>query len=428
MFAEDELKQLEYCHNLVSQVKPEKEQIIEYGSSQVMLIARFIQDITMNINQHGASFAQQYILQKGLKVFGKQGHEASKKEIGQLHKRMCFAPLKVKDMKPSERKKAQMGLMFLTEKRDKSVKGRMVYNGKPTREWLSREDAASPTAALESIMITAVIEAKEQRDVMTCDIPNAFIQALLPKKDLGEDRVVMKITGVLVDMLVDINPKLYRPAVVLENRKKVLYVEVLKAIYGMLKAALLWYKTFRRELEDIGFIFNPYNPCVANKKVQGSQQAILFHVDDLKLSHKMKWVNDRFKKLLNSKYGNHGKVTATHGKVHDYLGMELDYRKRGELKINMTKYVENMINDFPVKLGKKGIVADSLFNLGTGAKLDTKRSEIFHTFVAKGLFLCKRARPNIQQAIWVLGTRVKDLNQADWEKLMSYEVFERHQE
>jgi hypothetical protein len=64
--------------------------------------------------------------------------------------------------------------------------------------------------------------------------PNAFIQALLPKKDPGEDRVVMKITGVLVDMLVDINPEFCGPALVLENRKKVLYVEVLKAIYGML--------------------------------------------------------------------------------------------------------------------------------------------------------------------------------------------------
>jgi hypothetical protein len=73
-------------------------------------------------------------------------------------------------------------------------------------------------------------------------------------------------------------------------------------------------------------------------------------------------------------------------------------------------------------LGKKDVAktpaADSLFNLGTGAKLDTKRSEIFHTFVAKGLFLCKRARPDIQQAILVLCTRVKDPNQADWEKLM----------
>jgi hypothetical protein len=59
-----------------------------------------------------------------------------------------------------------------------------------------REDAASPTAALESIMITGVIEAKEERDIMTCDIPNAFIQALQPKRDPGEDSVVMKITGV----------------------------------------------------------------------------------------------------------------------------------------------------------------------------------------------------------------------------------------
>jgi hypothetical protein len=300
-FAEDELKQLEYCHNLVCQVKPEEERIIEYGSCQAMLIARFIQDIRMNVNQHGASFAQQYMLQKGLKVFGEKGHDALKKEIDQLHRRTCFAPLKVKEMKPSKRKKAQMGLMFLTEKRDKTVKGRMVYNGKPTREWLSREDAASPTAALESIMITGVIKAKEGREVMTCDIPNAFIQALLPKKDSGEDRVVMKITGVLVDMLVDINPKLYGPAVVLENRKKVLYVEVLKAIYGMLEAALMWYKTFRKDLEDIGFVFNPYDPCVANRKVQGSQQTILFHVDDLKLSHKTKAVNDRFEKWLNKK-------------------------------------------------------------------------------------------------------------------------------
>jgi hypothetical protein len=160
------LKQLEYCHNLVSQVKPTEKQTIEYGSNQAMLIARFIQDITRNVSECGASFAQQYILQKGLKVSGNKGHKALKKEIDQLHRRTCFVPLKVKEMKPSKRKNTQMALMFLTEKRDKSVKGRMVYNSKPTREWLSRKDAAtSSTAALESIMITGVINEKEERDI-----------------------------------------------------------------------------------------------------------------------------------------------------------------------------------------------------------------------------------------------------------------------
>jgi hypothetical protein len=211
-FAEDELRQLVYCHNLVAQVKPDEDKIIKYGSNQAMLIARFIQDTTMNVIKHGVSFAQQFMLQKGLKVFGRKGHNASIKEVDQQHKRMCFAPLKVKEMKPSKRKKAQIALMFLTEKRDKSVKGRMVYNGKPMREWFSQEDAASPTTTLERIMITGVIETKEERDVMTCDIPNAFIQVYLPKKEPGENRVVMKITGVLVNMLVDINPELYSPA------------------------------------------------------------------------------------------------------------------------------------------------------------------------------------------------------------------------
>jgi hypothetical protein len=47
----------------------------------------------------------------------------------------------------------------------------------------------------------------------------------------------------------------HKPRIIWASRsfgepKEVLYVEVLKAIYGMLEAALLWYKTFRKDLED----------------------------------------------------------------------------------------------------------------------------------------------------------------------------------
>ena len=193
-------------------------------------------------------------------------------------------------------------LMFLTEKRDKSVKGRMVYNGKPTREWLTREDSASPTAALESIMLTAVIDAHEGRDVMCADIPNAFIQAEMPDISDGEERVTMKITGVLVDMLVQLSPEIYGPYVVFEKQRKVIYVQVLKAIYGMLQAALLWYNKFRQELEKEGFEFNPYDPCVGNRMKNGSQHTIRFHVDDVMSSHINPKVNDDFDKWLQAKY------------------------------------------------------------------------------------------------------------------------------
>jgi hypothetical protein len=96
--------------------------------------------------------------------------------------------------------------MFLGEKRDGTVKGRMVYNRNPTIIWLSREDSASPTAALESIMLTSVVDAHEEGNVMTCGIPNAVIQALMPEVKDGNKRVMMKNTGVWVVMLVKLKP------------------------------------------------------------------------------------------------------------------------------------------------------------------------------------------------------------------------------
>ena len=59
-----------------------------------------------------------------------------------------------------------------------------------------------------------------------------------------------------------------------------------------------------------------------------------------------------------------------------------------------------------------------LFNEGQGKKLDQDRADAYHTMVAKALFLCKRARPDIQPTIAVLCTRVKSPNEADWAKLV----------
>ena len=64
----------------------------------------------------GASFGQQYILQTGLKVFGKEGRDAASKEIDQLHQRSCFQPIEVASLTKEERRKAQDAIMFLTEK------------------------------------------------------------------------------------------------------------------------------------------------------------------------------------------------------------------------------------------------------------------------------------------------------------------------
>jgi hypothetical protein len=132
-------------------------------------------------------------------------------------------------------------------------------------------------------------------------------------------------------------------------------------------------------------------------------------------------VNDEFGKWLNQKYGNYGEVKAVQGKVHEYLGMTLDFTHRGKLIVNMRDYVAGMTDDFSIGIGQMieiTPVADDLFSAPTGLLLDLKHKEEFHTMVAKALLLCKRARPNIHTTISVLCTRVKAPTESDWKRLI----------
>ena len=76
---------------------------------------------------------------------------------------------------------------------------------------------------------------------------------------------------------------------------------------------------------------------------------------------------------------------------------------------------------FPSNIGgdkEDHAAAPDLFSESKGATLDEPRKQAYHTFVAKGLFACKRARPDIHPAIAVLCTRVKEPKENDWKKLL----------
>ena len=95
-------------------------------------------------------------------------------------------------------------------------------------------------------------------------------------------------------MMVRIDPALYREYVSYSaNGVPMLYVRLPKALYGMLRAALLFYKRLRSTLEEMGFEINPYDPCVANMMVEGGQITVCWHVDDLKISHRDEAINSK---------------------------------------------------------------------------------------------------------------------------------------
>ena len=110
-----------------------------------------------------------------------------------------------------------------------------------------------------------------------------------------------------------------------------------------------------QEIQE-GFRSTGFQVQQANWKVKGSQHTILFHVDELKCSHKKKTVNDDFAQWLEKTYGQHGKVKEHHGKEHEYLGMKSDYSEKKKLKIDMRDYVKGMLDALPIKF-KKGETA-----------------------------------------------------------------------
>jgi hypothetical protein len=136
--------------------------------------------------------------------------------------------------------------------------------------------------------------------------------------------------------------------------------------------------------------------------IDGKQCTIVWHVDDLKISH----VNEKVNTLI-IKFGNEAPITVTRRKIHDYLGTTLDYSEPGKVKIKILDYVERMLADLPEDFFGEASspAANHLFTVDDNqSKVDEKRAQFFHMYVAKTLFLCKRARPDLQTAVAFLCT------------------------
>ena len=151
------------------------------------------------------------------------------------------------------------------------------------------------------------------------------------------------------EQIVMVYPKLYQKYVTYDNKgNDMLYAEMNKALYCMLKSSLLFYKKMRKDLEAYGFVINPYDPCVANDVVESHQMTVRWHVDDLKVSHKDPYQITKFSSYILIIYGE--KLAVKQGKVHEYLGMDLYYSYEGLVKVSMIKYTGKILRSFPEKM------------------------------------------------------------------------------
>ena len=99
-------------------------------------------------------------------------------------------------------------LILLAQKQSGKIKARIVANGSTKISYIDSDNAASPTAASDYVIIIVVIEAKQGRDVMINDFSDDFLQTPVPQ-DKGDERIIMNIQGALVDILCNIRPEIY---------------------------------------------------------------------------------------------------------------------------------------------------------------------------------------------------------------------------
>ena len=92
-----------------------------------------------------------------------------------------------------------------------------------------------------------VIDACEYRNVATFDIPGAYLETDFPK----ENFTLLLFEVKFVDIMCDINAE-YKQHVRFKDSRNTFYLRIIKAIYGMIEYALLWYKLYVSILKDMG--------------------------------------------------------------------------------------------------------------------------------------------------------------------------------
>ena len=359
----------------------------------------------------------QMSLKAGLRTFGNDGMKAVEKEMRQLHDRDVMKPVYKKNLTQEQRKEALAYLMFLKRKRCGKIKGRGCADGRKQRAYITKEDSTAPMVSTEAVFLTAVIDAMEGRNVVVLDVPGAFMQAKI------DELVHVSFTGAMVTLLLEIDHEMYKDYVVVEKGERVMYMELLKALYGTLRAAcLFWQELSKQLIDEWGFIPNKYDDCVANKMVNGQQMTVVWHVDDLKVSHVDGTEVEKFVRQMEETFGKDTPLMVSRGQVHDYLGMTLDFRTKGEVQINMEHYIDMMLQDAPDEMEGTATTpaAPHLFKVNNKDPqlLGTEKKKIFVHLVMQGLYLSQRGRPDIRTAIAFLCGRLRSLDEDDYKKLI----------
>ena len=164
----------------------------------------------------------------------------------------------------------------------------------------------------------------------------------------------MLLGRAIYELLVNVSSNIYQKYVIMSSKgKHLLYVQIQKALYGLLHSALTFYRNLVKCLEAYGFHIKPYKPCVTSKIINDKQMMVVCHVKNWKVPFVYSFEITKFAGYLSSIYLL---IMVHRGKVHAYWVMDLKYSYQGTLKVYMVRYLVIVLQDLPEHLGEKSAI------------------------------------------------------------------------
>ena len=127
---------------------------------------------------------------------------------------------------------------------------------------MSKVEISSPTELLAGLIMTCVIDTYEGCVVATVDIPGDFLQVKQPE---GDNDVHVVLDGRMDELLAKISPKTYQEYVHQKRVHAFIYCKLNVALYGTLKATLLFWNKLTESLKLQGYVINPYDWCLRTR-------------------------------------------------------------------------------------------------------------------------------------------------------------------
>ena len=153
----------------------------------------------------GVIFDHHFSLNKGLKIFGEKANVTVQKELSQIHEMDTYEPIMKSSLTIEDRRKALASLMLITKKRSGDTKTRKMadFSKQRTYNGYDKSDGLLTNVAMDSIFLTGVVDACENREISILDIDNTFLHTENDEKSL------MLLRGKLAEMMLQVYPIMY---------------------------------------------------------------------------------------------------------------------------------------------------------------------------------------------------------------------------